>query len=222
MNKPLYLVFDLYGTLFDVTELSTNCENIFPGFGAEFSTMWREKQLHYAFVAELTGTYNTFSALTRQALQHTAFAHDLPLAREDEEKLMADYLNLPPFPEVESVLQELKGSFSICLLSNGGEDMLTPLLANAHFDKYFDHVWSIETVRHYKPSPLAYELIRDRIGHDADILFLSSNCWDIIGAGRFGFKTAWINRNGLPFESIGYQPDHVLLDLRDLFPLLEH
>ena len=204
-------VFDAYGTLFDVHSVVAACDGCWPGRGAALSNQWRAKQLEYTWLRSLMGRYEPFSKVTRDALQWTCETMGVPLAPSQLEGLMQAYLELRPFDDVKETLQRLKGKQAI--LSNGSPDMLAPLVRNAGFA--FDAVLSVDGLRVYKPAPQVYQLAVDTLG-TPEITFISSNCWDALGAKSFGFEVFWINRTGAPVDRLGFVPDEVLRSLGDL------
>ena len=207
------LVFDAYGTLYDVHSVLRRCESCFPGKGLQLSQLWRGKQLEYTWQRSLMQRYVPFSTVTREALAYSCAALGLELSAQRMEALMSEYLTLAPFPEVPAALGRLKTKKAI--LSNGSPDLLEPLVRNSGLD--FDAVLSVDPLRVYKPAPQVYELAtkylqlpKERIG------FVSSNCWDALGAKSYGFTVYWINRSGAPIDRLGFTPDAQLSSLADL------
>lgn len=205
--------FDVYGTLFDVHSVKAACDEQFPGKGEQISQTWRTKQLEYFFIRQISSRYEDFSVVTRDALRYALAAADVTASNDVEDVLIATYAKLSPYEEVEDVLKQLQDKQTV-VLSNGTADMLEQLIANASFTELFNDLVSIDGVKQYKPSPAAYmhwfkttDLKRD------EVLFMSSNGWDIIGAKNFGFQTAWINRDGKPIEAMDVRPDAVYDDL---------
>lgn len=197
------LVFDAYGTLYDVHSVVRRCETCFPGKGTALSQLWRAKQLEYTWQRTLMQRYAPFSIVTREALAYSCAALGLDLG-EHERSLMDEYLHLAPFPEVRAALARLPGKKAI--LSNGSPDLLEPLVRNSRL--HFDAVLSVDEVRVYKPAPQVYELAVQRLRVPKEkIGFISSNCWDALGAKSYGFTVYWINRAGAPVDALGFQPD---------------
>jgi 2-haloacid dehalogenase len=208
------LVFDAYGTLFDVHSVLRRCESFFPGRGAELSQLWRAKQLEYTWQRSLMGRYAPFSTVTREALAYSCEALRLELTAERMEALMAEYNMLSPFADVAPTLSRF-ASFKKAILSNGSPDMLQPLVQGSGLQ--FDAILSVDAVGVYKPSPEVYELAVARLDMARDeIGFVSSNCWDALGAKAFGFTVFWINRGGAPVDRLGFKPDAILRTLGDL------
>ncbi len=211
--KPRAIVFDAYGTLFDVHSVARRCESCFPGRGAELSAGWRAKQLEYTWQRSLMRRYRPFSQVTSDALEYSCEAMGLALSGAHKEALMGEYRRLALFPDVERALEQLPGKKAI--LSNGSPDMLEPLVA--HSGLRFDAVLSVDELKLFKPAPEVYELATRRLAVAAgDVGFVSSNCWDALGAKSFGFRVYWINRAGTPVDRLGFRPDAQLKSLGEL------
>jgi 2-haloacid dehalogenase len=212
------LVFDAYGTLFDVHAVVARCDAFWPGRGAALSQLWRTKQLEYTWQRSLMGRYVPFSAVTRDALGYACDSLGLPLDEAKTTALMDEYANLAAYPDVPGALAALRaGRRKLAILTNGSPDMIEPLVANRAMKETFDAVLSVDTFNVYKPAPDVYRLAVDRLGVAADrIGFVSSNCWDAIGAKSFGFRVWWINRTGAPVDRLGFAPDGILKSLGDL------
>jgi 2-haloacid dehalogenase len=206
------LVFDAYGTLYDVHSVMRRCETCFPGKGAALSQLWRAKQLEYTWQRSLMQRYAPFSVVTRDALAYSCAALGLRLG-EQEHALMEEYLRLAPFPEVPAALERLR--LKKAILSNGSPDMLNPLVRNSGLG--FDAVLSVDELRIYKPAPQVYELAVRRLGVAKErIGFVSSNCWDALGAKSYGFTVYWINRGAAPVDKLGFAPDAEVQSLAQL------
>jgi 2-haloacid dehalogenase len=205
---PQAYVFDAYGTLFDVHSVARACDARWPGRGAQLSQLWRAKQLEYTWLRSLMGRYAPFSQVTREALEWSCESLGLEGNADD---LMKQYLQLGVFPDVMGTLARLEGRKAI--LSNGSPDMLDPLVKNARLE--LDAVLSVDALKVYKPAPQVYQLAVDALG-TRDIGFVSSNCWDALGAKSFGFDVYWINRAGAPVDRLGFEPDEILRSLGDL------
>jgi len=206
------LVFDAYGTLYDVHSVVRRCETCFPGKGTQLSQLWRAKQLEYTWQRSLMQRYVPFSQVTREALAYSCAALGLD-AGQHAEALMGEYLRLAPFPEVPAALERLKMKRAI--LSNGSPDVLDPLVRNSGLR--FDAVLSVDELKIYKPAPGVYELAVQRLKVAKErIGFVSSNCWDALGAKSFGFRVYWINRGGAPLDQLGFRPDAELRSLATL------
>ena len=207
-------VFDAYGTLFDVHSVVQRCETCWPGKGAAVSQLWRAKQLEYTWQRSLMQRYVPFSTVTREALAYACEALKLELSVAQMEGLMAEYLRLAMYPDVAGTLKKLQGRKAI--LSNGSPDMLEPLVENSGLE--LDAVISVDELQVYKPAPQVYELAVKKLG-TKKIGFVSSNCWDALGAKSYGFSVYWINRARSPIDRLGFKPDAVLASLSELADL---
>lgn len=211
---PAAFVFDAYGTLFDVHSVQQRCEAFWPGKGMQLSQLWRAKQLEYSWQRSLMHRYEPFSRLTGDALAYACQALGLALDPARTEALMAEYRRLALYPDVREALARMKG-MKLAILSNGSPDMLEPLVA--HSGLSFDAVLSVDELKVYKPAPEVYQLAVDRLGvAPARVGFVSSNCWDALGAKAFGFSVNWINRGGAPVDRLGFAPDAILAGLGEL------
>ena len=218
--RPAALVFDAYGTLFDVHSVTATAESIWPGKGAALSRQWRTKQLEYTWLRSLMGRYEDFARVTADALDYACAALNLPLEAARRARLLEAYLHLATFPEVAAALGRLRG-IRLAILSNGSPAMLEPLVVNAGLHGLITDVLSVDAVGIFKPDPRVYRIAVDRLGVPAKAIgFVSSNCWDAIGAKAFGFRTFWVDRSGAPVDRMGLEPDHVLASLADLPALL--
>ena len=216
MNAVKALVFDAYGTLFDVGSLGDAVERIFPGKGAEISSGWRAKQLEYTWLRSLMNRYEDFWRVTEDALVAACQAMKLSLDAKSRRDLMTAYLTLPLFPEAKRALERLSRT-PLAILSNGSPKMLEEMVRNAGIDRIFGHVISVDEVKTYKPSAAAYELAVRKMGMEkGEIGFVSSNFFDVAGAKTFGFPTWWVNRSGRPPDELGVSPDGVVRSLSDL------
>jgi 2-haloacid dehalogenase len=217
------LVFDAYGTLFDVHSVVALCEELWPGKGASLSLLWRTKQLEYTWQRSLMRRYEDFGKITVAGLRYACAALGLPLDEERCRRLTEAYLRLATFPEVRTALAELKAmKLRLAILSNGSPAMLRPLVANAGLRDLVGTVMSVDPRKVYKPSPEVYRLAVGRLRvPKAAIGFVSSNCWDACGAKSFGFRVFWINRTGAPVDDLGAAPDYTIKSLDELPPLVK-
>ncbi len=210
------LVFDAYGTLFDVHSVIALCHELFPGRGAQLSQNWRAKQLEYTWLKSLMGRYEDFGNVTEAALKFACKALKLDCPPQSRKRLMQAYLRLEPYPEVKDALAALSHC-KLAILSNGSPKMLKALVKNNGLTKAFDEVISVDEVKIYKPSPKVYALAPKKLKVPKNnIGFVSSNLWDICGAASFGLRTFWINRAGNPADELGYSPEATLTNLTDL------
>ena len=210
-------VFDAYGTLFDVHSVMQRCESWWPGKAAAVSQTWRAKQLEYTWQRSLMRRYTPFSQVTREALEYACSSLGLPLDAGRIDALMQEYLKLAVYPDVPAALGKLRTKQAI--LSNGSPDMLEPLVKNSGLR--FNAVLSVDQVKIFKPAPEVYQLAVDWLGVAKErIGFVSSNCWDALGAKSFGFTVYWINRAGAPVDRLGFTPDAILKSLGNLPEIL--
>jgi len=211
---PSALVFDAYGTLFDVHSVQARCESLWPGKGAQLSQTWRAKQLEYTWQRSLTRRYAPFSQVTEDALLYACEFLGLRMDATQRQTLLQEYRRLALFPDVLPAFANFSGR-KLAILSNGSTDMLDPLVAQSGLA--FDAVLSVDAKQVYKPAPEVYQLAVDELRTPkADIAFISSNCWDALGAKAFGFTVYWINRAGAPMDRMGLQLDSVISSLREL------
>jgi len=249
------VIFDAYGTLFDVHSVIAAAEQLFPGHGNALSQLWRQKQIEYTQLRTLaTHTdapgehYRPFWDITLDALRFAAKKLQLTLGRTAEKRLMDEYACLSAFPDAVPVLRALReaalgsnpnpnpnpdsGSAStaaaatphlgLAILSNGNPQMLDIAVKSAGMSALFDHVLSVDAVRAYKPSPAAYALGPAAFGVTArEIVFVSSNGWDVAGATWFGFTTFWLNRQNAPLEELGVTPHGTGSGMNDLLAFLQ-
>ena len=207
------LVFDAYGTLFDVHAVIRRCEEFWPGKGAALSQLWRAKQLEYTWQRSLMRQYAPFSRVTQEALEYSCVALQLSLDGSRVEALMQEYRKLAMYPEVALALAKLNVKQAI--LSNGSPDMLDPLVA--HSGLKFDAVLSVDEVKVFKPAPEVYQLAVDRMRVPKESIgFVSSNCWDALGAKSFGLRVVWINRLKAPVDRLGFKPDAIVGSLGEV------
>ena len=223
---PRAVLFDAYGTLFDVYSVAEAAEALFPGAGERLGTLWRDKQIEYTRLCSMSGKPRSFADCTRAGLRYAARRLELALDPEGERQLMQAYERLAPFPENRAVLEALHTQgVRTGVLSNGDPEMLEAVVRHAGFERWLDPVLSVETTGRFKTDPATYALGTSALGlAAADILFVSSNCWDAIGATWFGYTTLWINRFGLPLEELGTEPTRTgtrLTDVLEFFLLPE-
>jgi 2-haloacid dehalogenase len=188
------VVFDAYGTLYDIQSVAAVTEEAFPGYGEIITQIWRIKQLEYSWLRSLMRRYEDFSVITRDSLTYTLRL--LGLKHDDDAfaRIMEKYLHLDLYPDASSALAALRGR-KLAILSNGSTDMLNALVRNSGLDRVLNATISIDSRKIFKPSPDAYTLIESQLGvAPNDVLFVSSNPWDAIGAKAFGLNVAWIER----------------------------
>lgn len=224
------IAFDAYGTLFDVYSIGTLAEQLFPGQGKVLAVLWRDKQLEYTRLISLADPntrgsqhYQSFWDITIAALRFACAQLKLDLSAKNESALLDQYARLDPFPESATVLQKLKATgIKTCILSNGNHEMLSWANQSSGLSQYLDEVISVEEARQFKITPASYQLILNYFSVPLhQVLFVSCNAWDIIGANWFGFDTYWVNRYELPFEEIGKKPRYMGSDLSGILGHLD-
>jgi 2-haloacid dehalogenase len=227
-STPTYsvdaLIFDAYGTLFDVHSVTETAEHLMPGHGAAFSRLWRSKQLEYTWLQSLMQSpmqrREDFAALTAHALDYAAAGLGIALAGTARHRLMDAYLDMSPYPDAVSTLARLAPRPRL-ILSNGTRAMLEPLAAATGVARHLDVILSVDAAGVYKPSPRAYQLALDHLKFlPVRIGFVSANAWDAIGAKAFGFTSFWINRDHAPLDRHGPRPDATLNSLSDVVQLV--
>jgi 2-haloacid dehalogenase len=188
------VVFDAYGTLYDVQSVAEITEEAFPGYGEMVTQIWRIKQLEYSWLRSLMQRYRDFSVITRESLAYTLRILGLQYDDAIFERIMEKYLQLDLYPDALAALAALKDR-KLAILSNGSPGMLNALVANSGLDRMLGATISVDAKKVFKPSPDAYSLIETTLGvKSADVLFVSSNPWDACGAKAFGLNVAWIER----------------------------
>jgi 2-haloacid dehalogenase len=208
-------VFDAYGTLFDVHSV-IEAGRAITADPAALSVLWRQKQLEYTWLRSLMGRYEDFWAVTEAALRFSVRRLGLAADAAQLARLMDAYLSLACFPEVDAALERLTGR-PRGILSNGSPRMLAAAVASSALGRHLQHVLSVDTVKTFKPAPAVYALGPQAFGLPAsELLFVSSNAWDVAGAKAFGYQVAWCNRTGAPAEELGAPPDLVISRLDEL------
>jgi 2-haloacid dehalogenase len=218
------VAFDAYGTLFDVFSVTALCEHLFPGAGSALAQLWRAKQLQYSLLRSLMGRYEDFWRTTADGLVYASKSLQLDLTAAKHAQLMDAYLNLPVFPDVQSGLKALKGlGLRLAVLSNGAPRMLDLVTKHAAIDTLLDAIVSADDVRVFKPSPVVYRTVCERLQVGSnEVAFVSSNAWDISGAASAGLTTFWMQRAvGEPPEELGYAASRVVISLTELAGLLK-
>ena len=218
------LVFDAYGTLFDVHSVARLGESLFPGKGAALSAAWRTKQLEYTWLRSLMGRYEDFSRVTHASLTWALESIGVNPDENDAacRALIAEYRQLAMFPEVPAALESLSARMPLAILSNGHPEMLDAVVEhNGVRDRFRGGVLSVHKARVFKPAPEVYAMAEEALGVPRSLLgFVSSNGWDAAGAKTFGFRTFWINRSGAPVERLGVRPDAVVKSLAEIEQLV--
>jgi 2-haloacid dehalogenase len=225
-SYPRAVIFDAYGTLFDVHSVLAVAEQLFPGRGDTLSLLWRQKQVEYTQLRSLAGLrgehYRGLWDITIDALRHAAAKLELSLTAAAEKRLMDEYACLSVFPDTVPVLRRLRDAgVSLAILSNGNPQMLDIAVKSAGMAGLFEHVLSVEAVRLFKPAAAAYALGTAAFDVAArEIVFVSSNSWDACGAAWFGYSTFWLNRTHAPADELGVRPQGIGHGMADLLPFL--
>ncbi len=224
------VVFDAYGTLFDVYSITAKLESFCPGQGLAIAQMWRDKQIEYSRLISLCDPnidrgsryYESFWSITSKALDYALTRYGAALTNLEVQALLNQYYELDAFKESADVLRTLKQrGFQTAIFSNGDPGMLGAAVVRAEFEPIVEQLISVDEVRHFKTMPQAYALVQQRTNiAPSETLFVSSNGWDIIGAQWFGFQTCWVNRNALPVETLGPRPHHEGSDLAVVLEVL--
>ena len=224
------VVFDAYGTLFDVYSIQALAEELYPSHGADIAVKWRDKQIEYTRLITQSDPHNPsgskyyqpFWELTRLSLEYTLDRLNLDRSSDQVKKLMEQYAHLTPFSENLAVLLKINDMGLVtAILSNGSPEMLFSAVKSAGMESVLKHIISVDPIRLYKTSPESYGLIQKFIPiNKQEVLFVSSNAWDALGATWFGFKTLWINRQNLPYEALGPRPNYAGTDLTKVIEIL--
>ena len=216
-------VFDAYGTLFDVNAAARIAANepnreLFKEVWPEVSNTWRMKQLQYTWLRSMTESYIDFWSITQNSLDYALEAHKLHNDLALKERLLALYWELQPYSEVSQMLKELKkNGIQTAILSNGSHEMLSGAVRSSNLYEVIDEIISVETVKIFKPNARVYMQVENVIGcSKSEVLFVSSNGWDIAGAAGFGFETAWVNRLQDPIDRLPHKPTHIVEDLKSI------
>ena len=216
------LVFDAYGTIFDVHSVTRLAESLFPGRGAALSAAWRTKQLEYTWLRSLMGRYEDFNRVTLSALEWTFESLGLEPGDAERRALLDEYRRLAVFPEVPAALEALALRRPLAILSNGHPDMLNAVVDHNRLrERFRGGVLSVHAARVFKPAPEVYRLAEESLGVPRSVMgFVSSNGWDAAGAKTFGFQVFWVNRGKAPVERLGVRPDETVADLTGLLSLV--
>lgn len=216
------VLFDAYGTLLDVHSVAVRAEQLLPGQGIALSALWRDKQLQYSWLRTLSGQYADFWQVTGEALDYALARMGLTLSTEDRASLLGEYERLSAFADAPPMLDAVaEFGIPLAVLSNGTPHMLEAAFTGAGLRRHFTRLLSVDDARRYKTAPEAYQLAVDAFGGEPqDFVLVSSNGWDVAGAGHFGFRTFWVNRLDAPVEGLGIQPTAIGRSLADLLPWL--
>ncbi|MBF7016228.1 haloacid dehalogenase type II [Staphylococcus durrellii] len=217
------IVFDVYGTMFDVNSIKANFDQYNKENAGEIASLWRKTQLHHAALRQVMQRYIRYDDLTKNALRYALDVYEVKYSREDINKLFDGYLNLDYFKEIPKAFIELKNkNLELAILSNGNDNMLRTLVDNSAISEHIDAIMSVDEVKQYKPSPASYALVLKYYQvKRSEILFVSTNTWDVNGAANFGFDTAWVNRNNEIFDENGAKPTITVNNVNELVKWLE-
>ena len=219
MNNTKAIVFDAYGTLFDVNSAAEKCKDKIGGKWETFANYWRTTQLEYTWLRSLMKRHKDFWQITEDSLDKSMLTFKIDKSMRNE--LLNLYKELSTFPEVKSVLEELKKkSIKLAILSNGTPSLLSNLVKNSNLENLFDDVFSIEEVKIYKPDPKVYDIpINKYKVKKEEITFLSANTWDVSGGGNYGYNAIWVNRSNNVFDKLDYTPKYEVKNLKELLDL---
>ena len=219
MNNTKAIVFDAYGTLFDVNSAAEKCKDKIGDKWETFSNYWRTTQLEYTWLRSLMKRHKDFWQITEDSLDKSMLIFKIDKSMRNE--LLNLYKELSTFPEVKSVLEELKKkSIKLAILSNGTPSLLSNLVKNSNLENLFDDVFSIEEVKIYKPDPKVYDIPINKYKiKKEEITFLSANTWDVSGGGNYGYNAIWVNRTNNVFDKLDYKPKNEVKNLRELLNL---
>ena len=214
------LVFDAYGTLFDVNSAANKCKDKIGEDWENFANFWRTTQLEYTWLRSLMRRHRDFWKITEDSLDKSMKVFGVDKNMKNE--LLNLYKVLSPYPEVKNVLQSLKEqNFKLAILSNGTPALLNELVASNNLNNLFDDLFSVEEVKVFKPDSKVYEIPTKKYNIKANqIIFLSSNTWDVSGGGNFGYNSVWVNRNKSKFDLLDYQPKNEINNLTQLLDIV--
>ena len=218
MKNIKAIIFDAYGTLFDVNSAAEKCKGKIGDKWEGFANYWRTTQLEYTWLRSLMNRHKDFWKITEDSLDKSMKFFKIDNSMRND--LLDLYKALSPFSEVKETLNKLKKkNFKLAILSNGTPSLLGNLVKNNNLENIFDDIFSIEEVGIFKPDSKVYELPVNKYNIKKDeILFLSANTWDVSGGGNYGYNSVWVNRNKNIFDNLDYQP---LDEIHDLSELLE-
>ena len=217
MKNIKAIIFDAYGTLFDVNSAAEKCKNKIGDKWEPFANFWRTTQLEYTWLRSLMGRHKNFWQITEDSLDKSMKVFEIESSLKSE--LLNLYKVLSPFKEVQETLKILKEKkYKLAILSNGTPSLINELVKSNNLENFFDDIFSIESVEIYKPSSQVYDLpIKKYNIKKNEVAFLSSNTWDVSGGGNYGFEAIWVNRNSNIFDNLDYKPK---IEIKDLSGLL--
>ena len=220
MKNIKAIVFDAYGTLFDVNSAAEKCKGKIGDKWEAFANFWRTTQLEYTWLRSLMKRHKDFWQVTEDSLDKSMKTFSIDSSMKNE--LLDLYKKLSPYPEVKGVLKSLKEKkYKLAILSNGTPDLLNELVKSNNLENIFDDLFSIEEVGIYKPDSKVYDMPIKKYQIKADeIAFLSANTWDVSGGGNYGYQSIWVNRNKNIFDNLDYKPNSEVKDLSELLSLI--
>jgi len=220
MMKTKAVVFDAYGTLFDVNSAAKRCKDKIGTKWETFANFWRTTQLEYTWLRSLMKRHKNFWDITEDSLDKSMKVFNINKNMKNE--LLSLYKILSPYPEVKEVLEDLKKkNIKLAILSNGTLDLLNELVGSNKLNNLFDDLFSIEEVKIYKPDPRVYEIPIKKYKIKSDeITFLSANTWDVSGGGNFGYNSIWVNRHNSVFDILDFQPKNEISNLKQLLDIV--
>jgi len=219
MKNSKAIVFDAYGTLFDVNSAAEKSKNKIGNKWENFANFWRTTQLEYTWLRSLMKKHKNFWKITEDSLDKSMETFQIDKSLRND--LLSLYKELSPYPEVKNVLENLKKkSFKLAILSNGTPELLNHLVKSSDLENLFDDIFSIEEVKIYKPHPSVYDIPVNKYKvSKGEITFLSANTWDVSGAGNYGYNSVWVNRNNSVFDKLDYKPKNEVKNLKQLLDL---
>ena len=220
MENVKAIIFDAYGTLFDVNSAAEKCKDKIGDKWEGFANFWRTTQLEYTWLRSLMDRHKDFWQITEDSLDKSIKVFNIDPSMRNE--LLNLYKILSPYKEVPETLKTLKEKkFKLAILSNGTPSLLDELVKSNHLDNLFDDIFSIEQVGVYKPSSRVYDMpIKKYNINKSEVAFLSANTWDVSGGGNYGYQSIWVNRNNNIFDNLDFKPKYQIKDLNKLIQLL--
>ena len=220
MKNIKAIIFDAYGTLFDVNSAAEKCKDKIGDKWEGFANFWRTTQLEYTWLRSLMKRHKDFWQITEESLDKSIKTYKIDPLMKNE--LLDLYKTLSPYKEVHEVLTKLKEkNFKLAILSNGTPSLLDGLVKNNNFENLFNDLFSIEQVGIYKPDSKVYDIpIKKYQIQKNNVIFLSANTWDVSGGGNYGYNSIWVNRNNNIFDNLDFVPKHEIKTLRDLLDIL--
>ena len=214
------IVFDAYGTLFDVNSAAEKCKHKIGDKWEAFANFWRTTQLEYTWLRSLMKRHKNFWQITEDSLDKSMKVFNIDTSMKNE--LLNLYKVLSPYPEVKEVLTDLKKkNLKLAILSNGTPDLINELVNTNKLDTTFDDLFSIEEVKIYKPDSRVYDLPVNKYKiQPKEVVFLSANTWDVSGGGNFGYNAVWVNRNNCHFDNLDYKPKKEIKNLKGLLEIV--